>query len=398
MLEMYEGHPTIPESAAVAAFVNEIFASLPRVDQRRWAQAYLHGLLTVPGRKTLRGLAQAVTPRTASAHGLQQFINGSPWDWAPVRQALARAITGHGRPRAWSIATITIRKRGHHSVGVHRRFDPRAGRVLNCQLAIGLFAVTPHGSLPVDWRLLLDGTWSTDTVRRGRARVPDTETARTLAEHVRELVTGAPAVPDGSQAPWVLDLTETPDAALVVDALTEHGQDFLCEVGPAQRMHLAALGRRPVSAATAMTHRPGQPALASAVPPDDRRTGRFLLHTGPACLAGGPHRVPLSHRLVMQPASPFHRDGRYWLTNMATRIHEVPALAETVTATDCAIADLIDDFGVQDFEGRSYPGWHHHMTMAAAAYVFSRLHHTAPRTCRHGHHPTPRGALLELTS
>ncbi|MEU6667475.1 transposase [Streptomyces sp. NPDC046727] len=398
MLATRNGHSTIPDGAAVAAFVNTIYASLPRADQRRWAQAHLSALLTVPGRKTLRGLAQAVTPRAGSAHGLQQFINGSTWDWAPVRQALARAVTEQGPPQTWSIATITIRKRGHHSVGVHRRFDAGAGRVVNCQLAIGLFATTPAGSLPVDWRLLLDDTWSTDTARRSRARIPDTVTARTVAEHMRELVAAGAALSGRNTSPWVLDLTGTPDAALVIDALTEHGQDFLCEVGPAQPMHVTALGGRPVPAATAMTHRRGQAALASPVPRDGRGSGRYLLHIGRAYLAGGQQHAPLSHRLVMEPPSPLHRAGRYWVTNMADRIHEIPALAETVMVTDCAIADLIDDFGVQDFEGRSYPGWHHHMTMAAAAYVFSRLHHASPRTCRHGHHPTPRAAPLRLTS
>ncbi|MCL6731937.1 hypothetical protein PWE32_09610 [Streptomyces neyagawaensis] len=30
-----------------------------------------------------------------------------------------------------------------------------------------------------------------------------------------------------------------------------------------------------------------------------------------------------------------------------------------------------------DFAGRSFPAWHHHMTMASAAYTYTRLAHVA---------------------
>lgn len=29
--------------------------------------------------------------------------------------------------------------------------------------------------------------------------------------------------------------------------------------------------------------------------------------------------------------------------------------------------------GLLDFEGRSYPGWHHHMALVSAAYAFRSL-------------------------
>lgn len=38
---------------------------------------------------------------------------------------------------------------------------------------------------------------------------------------------------------------------------------------------------------------------------------------------------------------------------------------------------LEEDCGLLDFEGRSYPGWHHHMTLVSAAYTYSRLYSPA---------------------
>jgi SRSO17 transposase len=34
---------------------------------------------------------------------------------------------------------------------------------------------------------------------------------------------------------------------------------------------------------------------------------------------------------------------------------------------------LRDEFGLQDFEGRSYAGWHHHVTLVSAAHVYRVL-------------------------
>ena len=42
-------------------------------------------------------------------------------------------------------------------------------------------------------------------------------------------------------------------------------------------------------------------------------------------------------------------------------------------AVRATVAALRERFGVLDFEGRSFPGWHHHMTMASAAYAFRHL-------------------------
>jgi SRSO17 transposase len=88
------------------AFAQDIFASIPRKDQRRWGQTYLRGLLLDGKRKSIEPMA------TRLAHGdpeadayaleqaLQQFVNQSPWDPTPVRRRLAeRKPSRLPRPR-----------------------------------------------------------------------------------------------------------------------------------------------------------------------------------------------------------------------------------------------------------------------------------------------------------
>jgi SRSO17 transposase len=59
------------------------------------------------------------------------------------------------------------------------------------------------------------------------------------------------------------------------------------------------------------------------------------------------------------------------------RVEEVVDLLRLQSGAARTIQTLDSDFGLQDFEGRSYPGWHHHMTLITAAYVHSLLNTAA---------------------
>ena len=89
-------------------FVEKVFNSLHRAEQRRWAREYLWGLLHTPGKKTPRRMAEAGLLPAGAAHGLHQFINGSPWNWQPVRCALAGTVAAGGPAYAWTCADLLI--------------------------------------------------------------------------------------------------------------------------------------------------------------------------------------------------------------------------------------------------------------------------------------------------
>ena len=67
----------------VTEFADQVFTRLPRADQRRWAAAYLLGLLAVSGRKSVRSLAAAVTETLRDTAASRWRETGSP----PPRRA-----------------------------------------------------------------------------------------------------------------------------------------------------------------------------------------------------------------------------------------------------------------------------------------------------------------------
>jgi SRSO17 transposase len=64
------------------------------------------------------------------------------------------------------------------------------------------------------------------------------------------------------------------------------------------------------------------------------------------------------------------RVAELWLTNM-TRAGRgtLLRLSKLTRRADTDFARICMDVGAQDFEGRSYHGWHRHMTMVSLAHA-----------------------------
>lgn len=316
----------------------------------------------------------------AAAHGLHQFVNASTWAWEPVRRRLALWVAASTVPHAWTVAELLVPKRGEHSVGVHRVTDPATGRAVNAQRAVGLFLVTDAHCHPVDWSLVLDGVWDRDRDRRLRARIPADETARTAGAHVVGHVAGVTAHPLMPRLPWALDLTRGHDAGEVLAGLVRHTADLVCEVDPGQ---VVVSGHHAPTVTTVGGLFDQRRARRPYVVTRDMADGRHravTVHTYADTVrlprrqgggeASGAHRFRLLE--VVDPAS--RQPARYWLTGPGGRSAEKVLLAMRGRAgLQAALAALRERFGVLDFEGRSFPGWHHHMTMASAAYVYHHL-------------------------
>ncbi|WP_405828998.1 MULTISPECIES: IS701 family transposase [unclassified Streptomyces] len=373
------------------AFTERLFGHLPRADQRRWARVYLQGMLTTPGKKSVRRLAASVTESPTASQSLQQFINASPWDWEPARAELLRWAEERHRVHAWTIGQVCFPKRGEHSVGVHRRFDPAAGRMVNCQFGFCLFLSLDGISVPVDWRLVLPETWTADPVLRRRARISPGAVHQSPESLVVELADGVAARTSSARVPVVADISRLGSAAAVIGMLGRRGHDFLVSVPPtlgvcaAGTVHGGDPARRPGRQSTAgdmaRLGNTSHPYTALRTRPD-AGPQRLRIHsalvrvpggeTG-ALGAAGAHQT---YRLFgeRRPGPGQRVGGPVWLTNMSRhRMDDLLHLARQSARATATLGTLADEFGLLDFEGRSFPGWHHHMTLMSAAYAYKGL-------------------------
>ncbi|MFE2972144.1 IS701 family transposase [Streptomyces sp. NPDC059340] len=367
-------HVSLTVDPDLRAFCTQIFKHLSRVDQRRCAHAYVEALLTTPGKKSIRRLARAISASPAAAQSLRQFVNASPWNWEPVLHELVTWAEGHSPAHAWTIGRAFLPKRGERSVGVHRHYDPTSNRTLNCQLGYGAFLCIDTAYIPVAWELSLPGPWTDDPYLRQHARVPDTQHYRPPWAHVLGLVdTLATRV---NSVPLVADLSEDQDVNLLINGLNQRGQRFVIRVPRNLVVTMSqSLGvRQPLPASVHFTV-PAQPleTLTVTTPCGGRRPTRIQsmrVHVQ-ALRSGSSSERPFQLFTEMRTGN---RPGAVWITNLPPQqLSDAVKLASYATGPAVAVNAMAQWFGLLDFEGRSFPGWHHHMSLVSAAYAYQRL-------------------------
>jgi SRSO17 transposase len=338
----------------------------------------VQGLVSVPGRKSIRRIADHVVGCRAE-QSLQQFVNQSTWKWAPVRRSLAHQAAGMIRPRAWVVLEAVFPKNGDSSVGVARQYAPSARRVLNCQLGLAVFLVGHEASCPVNWRLLLPRSWDDDETRRARTHLPDQQRYRpgwhSVVDAVDEMVLGWNLGP----APLLVDATGEQNIEQRLRSLDERGLHYVMEVspntttGPAGRW--ADRGRVPtVGEVAALAVRPGANPLVWQSHGGRRAASRVVATPIPRAEAlpfGRGRHTAGPQQLVAEWPSGSRRPSAIWLTSLSEA--RLPELLDLITLRARAVEDLHrmeSNVGLQHFEGRSFPGWHHHVTLASVAHAY----------------------------
>jgi SRSO17 transposase len=300
-------------------FADQFREDFRRRDQARWAAVYLQGLLLPPGeRKTIGTMARRVIlPADLVvedvAQAMQNFVNQSPWDERlAVRRIRARLAETFADPEgAFVVDELAVPKQGRHSVGVQRQYSSALGRKTNCQVAVCLHHFGSAGVCPLGMRLYLPKSWLNSPTQLDAAGVP---------EEVRK---------PQSKAAISLELLDEARSEGWMGRIVVAGNGY-----GADRDFRAALDERGFTyVAEADLDQPVGPAEHLKRPVGDEVT-------------------LLSNRAF--------DDGmlRAWRGKAAAR--EVGR-------------SLLQDFGLEHFEGRSWRGFHHHACLVLMAFAFSAL-------------------------
>ncbi|MDI3389975.1 transposase [Streptomyces sp. B-S-A8] len=355
------------------ALTRRLFREFPRADQRRWAASYVSGLLDTPGKKSVRNMGRSVSASHTAPQSLHQVVNESTWPWNAVRRELFDWCREHAGARGLTLARIPLPKRGNCSAGVHRRFDAASGRTISCQLGLSLFLLTDRGAVPVDWRLYLPENWVDDASLRRRVRIPDATRAHTPGRLLLDLAAYADGA--GLDVPLAVEAETVAEAVELVAGLGALDAESAVAVPLTTPVSAVLLpGARRAGAAAVGGGRPTAGGLAEQL----AATAQPLPAPGAAGLRLLPavvHTSALARpmRLIGSWRPGERRPDRVWLTGADEhRLHRmVPLLAHPGAAQETL--HLLDDCGMRDFEGRSYPGWHRHMTLVGAACSYRVL-------------------------
>ena len=359
------GRPTTRDverwAAEVAAVGGRIGRHFARSEPRRRAIGYVRGLLSDAERKNGWQLAEHLGDPTPD--GVQHLLARADWDADAVRDDLTRYISESlGEPGGVLVVDETgFLKKGTKSCGVARQYSGTAGRVENCQVGVFLGYVSAKGRALIDRELYLPKEWAADAGRREGAGVPAETAFATKLILARRMVERAAAA--GVPAEWV-----TADAVYGSDynfriALENRGMGYVVGVRSDFAVHVewrqvrarALLAEVPAGAWRRVScgHGAKGPreydwALVRTNCPRPRAYARWLLirrsvsdPTEVAYFAcGGPPAATL--------------DELVRVAGMRWAIEECFELAK-------------GDCGLDEYEVRSWAGWHRHVTLSLLA-------------------------------
>ncbi|ONH60487.1 DDE endonuclease [Frankia sp. CcI49] len=389
----------------VEEFTARMLADLPRRDQRAKGELYVRGLMLDGKRKSLQPMAERLG---VDHQGLQQFLRNSTWEYSEVRRRLTGWAVEFIGPEALVFDDTGFAKDGPASPGVARMYSGTLGKVGNCQVGVSVHAATDWASAALDWRLFLPTSWddtgltdpdeaSAVRARRARAQIPDVARHREkwrLALDMLDEVRGwgAPARPVLADAGYG-------DSAEFRQGLTDRNLVYVVGVTHTATAHSATA--EPVCAPYSGNGRPPVPAypeppatLKALVLAAGRGAARWVTwrrgtHHGP----GNPTAAMRSRFVALRvrpaartiprdvdrrlpecwllaewpPGEPEHTD--YWLSTLPPDIplRRLVRLAKLRWRIEHDYRELKDGLGLDHYEGRSFDGWHRHVTLTCLA-------------------------------
>lgn len=379
-------------------FLERLTPSLGREDRRRGARTYVAGLLLEGERKSMQPLAERLGA-TDNGQALHHFISHSPWACEGLLAAMTQeAARLWPHPHAWIIDETSFPKAGKHSVGVAHQYCGALGKIANCQVAVSLhYAAGPANraaSAALGWRLLLPREWIGDPARRQKAGVPAGVTYRSKNTLALELIDEALA--RGLPRAPVLADSDYGDDYTWRAALRARGLSYCVAVEPrAKAWTHAPVGSPPPAAGRPA---PGDPlpapktldAIARGLPPQAWRHVQWQEGTR-GTMQGRFARVPIwaSHGYTQRQHGgertrewlliewPPDQDAPtdYWLCDLGSAartptLKHLVGLARERWRIEQDYRELKDELGLDHFEGRSWPGWHHHVALTCLAQLF----------------------------
>ena len=330
-----------------------------RAEPRRRALAYLRGLLAPLERKNGWQLAEAAGDATPD--GVQDFLSRMRWDADAVRDDLRAYVVEHlGDPDAVLVLDETgFLKKGDKSAGVQRQYSGTAGRIENCQVGVFLGYAGRHGRALIDRALYLPERWVRDAARRTAAGVPEdvaftTKPKLGLAMLDRALEAGVPFA-------WVAGDSVYGADHRIRRRLEARGRGYVLAVTSGQR-----LGFVPVENWLAKVPPEGWRRLSAG---EGAKGPRFYDWAYLPCRGAAPG---WRMGLLIRRGSAKPDELAFYLTHA----HEGTTLARLVrvAGTRWAIENCFEaakgEVGLDEYEVRSWVGWHRHVTLAMLAHAF----------------------------
>lgn len=363
---------------------------------RREAQArsrqYLQGLFVQDAeRKSAENLAEAVPG--ASPRALQRFLSESTWVERPLLEELAGYV-GERLADAEGIFIVDetgFAKQGQQSVGVARQYSGTLGKVGNCQVGVFLAYASPKGHALIEGSLFLPEVWTQDPERCHAAGVPPEVGFQTKPEIALRLLHEARAT-GALPARWVSVEEIYGNSPTFRDGVAARQLGYVGEIestlplfaqpSPSEVPAYSGRGRPPTKRRLAPGAEPARQARAirAALPKSAWREIKVAEGSqGPRIYRFARVRVwesrsglPDREVWLLCKENLDGSEPRLYLSNapQSVSLRKLAGVAAVRWCIETEFETLKGECGLDEYEVRSWRGWHHHITLSLLAGAF----------------------------
>lgn len=376
-----------------------------RSEARQALADYMTGLLLDGDRKSIQPMAARLVAdkdeTEAMRQRLQQCVVHGKWTDEAFRTRLQKVIFKRFvSPEALVIDDTGFPKKGIHSPGVQRQYSGTLGRVDNCQIAVSTHIAKRDSSCCLEMDLYLPKEWADDPQRRKKAGIPEEVSFRTkneiaLAQLDKLLERNDLDVPVLADAGYG-------DSIGFRESLTHKGLQYVLGITGNHLIWTPGSSPR-IPENKSARGRPRTKYVDDENPP--MQVQEYVISLGKAALkkvtwdvsSAGPKsswfgaaRIRGAYNyskgkapgyeewLIWQWPKDKEKPSKYWFATLPekTSLKRIVYLAKLRWRVERDYQEMKQEIGLDHYEGRTWRGFHHHVTLCMAAHAFLVLFRT----------------------
>jgi SRSO17 transposase len=368
-----------------------------RREQREASWLYLCGQLSDLERKTVESMVlKLIGPDLNAIRRLQQFIGQGEWDAGPLISH-AQSLVGAWLGEDDGVVIVDgsgFPKEGRHSVGVAHQYCGHLGKIANCQEGVFLAYASRGGYAFLDERLYVPDEWFAEASRKRwkACGLPATLAFHTEPELGLEMI-GALRQRGVVPFRWVTCDESYGKIPVFLDGIAALGKWYLAEVPSDTRVWLRTPPVEPPGPGPSGRPRIYPRVKLTAPRPLEMRAlvaqlDRAAWHRrkikegskGPILVKLAFVRVtPVRDQLpgprgwaIFRRTLGSQPETKFYLSNAPQECptQELTRLTGMRWPVETALEEGKGEVGLDHFETRTWPGWHHHMLQSFLAHLF----------------------------
>jgi SRSO17 transposase len=372
-----------------------------RTESRDNFYRYMTGQFSPLERKSIEPIAFAI--EGGKVRAMQRFVSDAPWDEDKIMSKYRSLVNDDlGHPDGAIIFDESgFVKKGDDSIGVARQYCGTIGKVDNCQVGVFAAYTSAHGYALIDKRLYIPEQWFSDDyrARREKCRLPTEIKFQTKPQLAAEMLRD---IADKKQLPFRFILAdsvyatspefiEAAESLVGVTYLLQMPEDTLCWLKHPATTQKTYKYRGQERTKRILSDRANDPisfkTLASGI--NDFFWYRRKVSEG----AKGPieyeftkRRIVLAHHGLPQKTvwllirrTIDKAEYSFFISNapISTRLSLFVWLSGLRWSIEQCFEETKTELGMDQYEVRKFPGWHHHILTCMLAHYF--LWHTKIR-------------------